>query len=119
MVLVATTAMRKSVPARRGAGIEPEPAEGQDEGAEQWPSECCAAAWVDAAVLVVLADARSDQPGRRSSAITPPCMCTTEEPAKSTWPWPRPKLTPSCESQPPPQTQLPNTGYMIVPMQQP
>ena len=40
-------------------------------------------------------------------AITPPVMWTTEEPAKSTWPWPRPKLLPRVESQPPPQTQLP------------
>ena len=39
-------------------------------------------------------------------AITPPVMCTTELPAKSTWPWPRPKFAPSVESQPPPQTQL-------------
>lgn len=38
---------------------------------------------------------------------------------RTTWPWPRPKLVPSWASQPPPQTQLPNSGYMIVPMQQP
>ena len=40
-----------------------------------------------------------------ASAAIPPVMCTTLEPAKSMWPLPRPKLTPSCESQPPPQTQ--------------
>ena len=67
-------------------------------------------------VGVVLAVPGPDQPAE-DSAITPPCMWTTEEPAKSTWPWPMPQLTPICESQPSPQTQLPNTGYMIVPMQ--
>ena len=41
-----------------------------------------------------------------TSAATPPVMCTTEEPAKSTWPWPRPKFDPIVESQPPPQTQF-------------
>ena len=40
------------------------------------------------------------------NAITPPVRCTTELPAKSTWPWPRPRFVPSCESQPPPQTQF-------------
>src|SRR5438128_4061275 len=43
-------------------------------------------------------------------ALNPPTMWTTEEPAKSTWPWPSPKLAPSRDSQPPPQTQWPYTG---------
>ncbi len=40
------------------------------------------------------------------NAITPPVMCTTDDPAKSTWPWPSPRFLPSMESQPPPQVQL-------------
>src|SRR5436189_73899 len=42
-----------------------------------------------------------------TSAMTPPVMCTTEEPAKSTWPCPRPRLCPGIASQRPPQVQLP------------
>src|SRR4051794_20294169 len=45
-----------------------------------------------------------------TSAITPPVMCTTELPAKSTCPCPSPKLAPSCDSQPPPHVQLPKIG---------
>src|SRR5512138_2472130 len=41
-----------------------------------------------------------------TSAATPPTRCTTELPAKSTCPCPRPKFFPSCDSHPPPQTQL-------------
>ena len=41
-----------------------------------------------------------------TKAMTPPVMWTTEEPAKSTWPCPRPKLLPSLASQPPPHTQF-------------
>ena len=42
-----------------------------------------------------------------TNASTPPVMCTTLEPAKSTVPWPSPNSLPRVESQPPPQTQLP------------
>ncbi len=41
-----------------------------------------------------------------ASAVRPPVMCTTEAPAKSTWPCPRPQFTPMAPSQPPPHTQL-------------
>ncbi len=34
---------------------------------------------------------------RRPEPAMPPVMCTTEEPAKSTWPCPRPRLSPSCD----------------------
>src|SRR5262245_31835227 len=43
-------------------------------------------------------------------AQRPPVMCTTLDPAKSTWPFPSPKLAPRSASQPPPQTQQPKTG---------
>ena len=45
-----------------------------------------------------------------TKAQTPPTMCTTEDPAKSTCPWPSPKFDPSVASQPPPHTQLPKIG---------
>ena len=44
--------------------------------------------------------------GGQTTAAMPPTMCTTDEPAKSTCPWPSPKFAPSCASQPPPQTQF-------------
>ena len=45
------------------------------------------------------------------NAATPPIACTTPEPAKSSAPWPHfGPSTPSCDSQPPPHTQLPYTG---------
>src|SRR5437763_928294 len=40
-----------------------------------------------------------------TSAVTPPVMCTTLEPAKSTWPLPSLNIVPRSASQPPPQTQ--------------
>src|SRR5881396_2096933 len=51
-----------------------------------------------------------------ASAVTPPTMCTTDEPAKSTWPCPRPKFLPSWASQPPPHTQLAKIGYENIEM---
>src|SRR3954467_9597113 len=45
-----------------------------------------------------------------ASAVTPPVMWTTLDPAKSMWPLPSPKFVPRSASQPPPQTQQPKTG---------
>ena len=45
-----------------------------------------------------------------ASAATPPIACTTPDPAKSTYPWPRLMLEPSLASQPPPQVHAPNNG---------
>ncbi len=42
-----------------------------------------------------------------ASAVMPPVMWTTLEPAKSTWPWPSPVFAPSAASQPWPHTQWP------------
>src|SRR6266853_6628484 len=41
-----------------------------------------------------------------ASAVSPPTACTTPDPAKSQYPWPRLKLAPSCDNQPPPHAQL-------------
>src|SRR3954464_11247633 len=45
-----------------------------------------------------------------ANAVIPPTACTTPDPAKAQYPLPRPLLAPSCDSQPPPQAQLPNSG---------
>src|SRR3989442_12941378 len=50
-----------------------------------------------------------------AKAVIPPTACTTPEPAKSQYPLPRPRLVPSCESQPPPQAKLPNSGEVNAP----
>ena len=50
---------------------------------------------------------------------TPPAIWMTEEPAKSTNPWPKPRFWPSCASQPPPQTQLPNKAMGNAALQNP
>src|SRR5437016_4796949 len=48
-------------------------------------------------------------------AATPPMACTTPEPAKSMAPCPHfGPSTPSCDSHPPPQTQLPKIGYSSI-----
>ena len=68
------------------AGVEPEPAEGQDERAGDDHRDVVAEDRARVAVFVVLADARARSSTRVTSDITPPCMWTTEEPAKSTAP---------------------------------
>ena len=45
-----------------------------------------------------------------ASAVTPPIMCTTPEPAKSTAPLPQPMVRPRLASQPPPHTHMPTSG---------
>src|SRR5271154_6098566 len=49
-------------------------------------------------------------------AQNPPIACTTDEPAKSTYPCPKFLLKPSCESQPPPHAQQPEIGYRMPPI---
>src|SRR5271169_1904712 len=48
-------------------------------------------------------------------AQNPPIECTTDDPAKSTYPCPQCMLSPSCESHPPPQAQHPEIGYKRPP----
>src|SRR5467141_4633452 len=45
-----------------------------------------------------------------AKAVSPPTECTTPEPAKSAYPFPSPRLVPSCASHPPPQAQLAKSG---------
>src|SRR5580765_2733110 len=48
--------------------------------------------------------------GARANAVIPPTEWTTPDPAKSAYPWPRPKFDPSIASQPPPHAQLAKIG---------
>src|ERR1700685_4676799 len=49
-------------------------------------------------------------------AQNPPIECTTDDPAKSTYPCPKCMLEPSCESHPPPHAQQPEIGYSMPPI---
>ena len=48
-----------------------------------------------ATIATAISDLYREAGYHLSRAIIPPHMCTTEEPAKSTWPWPRPRVCPS------------------------
>src|SRR3990172_1415173 len=109
MVLVATTASRVSMPER----VEPALKPNQPNARMNVPSMTCgmlcgAMGWILPSGVYFPARGPIILP--ITMAATPPVMCTTELPAKSTWPWPSPKFAPSCESQPPPQTQFAYTG---------
>ncbi len=109
IVFVATTPMRRSVPASVEPGLKPN----QPNARMNVPTMAIGMWWPGIATgLPFLSNLPSRGPSTiaPARAATPPTMCTTDEPAKSTWPWPRPKFAPSCESQPPPQTQLAKSG---------
>ena len=96
MVFVATTPMRRSVPARVEPGLKPN----QPKARMKVPTMAIGMLWPGIATgLPSLSNLPSRGPSTiaPASAATPPTMCTTDEPAKSTWPWPRPKLAPSCD----------------------
>ena len=105
MVFTATTAMRVSVP----ASVEPALKPNQPKARMKVPSTTMEMLWPGMALTLPslpYLPMRGPSLRARKKAITPPVMCTTELPAKSTWPWPSPKFLPSVDSQPPPHTQL-------------
>ena len=109
MVLVAMRPMLRSAPARVLPGLKPN----QPKARMNVPSMYIGTLWAGRALGVpslLYLPMRGPMMNAPARAVTPPTMWTTDDPAKSTWPWPRPKLAPSLDSQPPPQTQLPNTG---------
>jgi hypothetical protein len=115
MVFTATTAMRKSVPASVEPGLKPNQPKARMKVPTIAIGMWCPGIATGRPSLVYL-PRRGPSTIAPASAATPPTMCTTDEPAKSTWPWPRPKFVPRSASQPPPQTQLPNSGYTTIDM---
>src|SRR5262245_39011516 len=109
IVLTAMTEMRRSPPASVLAGLQPNhPKHRMKEPRTPigmlWPG----IGFTEPSLLYL--PMRGPSTIAPARAVTPPTMCTTDEPAKSTWPWPRPKFLPSWDSQPPPHTQLAKIG---------
>src|SRR6267142_1571391 len=118
MVLTAMTEMRRSPPASVLPGLKPN----HPKARMKQPSTPIGMLWPGigfAEPSLLYLPMRGPRTMAPASAVTPPTMCTTEEPAKSTWPWPSPKFLPSCESQPPPQTQLAKIGYVNIDRKKP
>ena len=106
MVFTATTPMRRSPPARVEPALKPnQPKARMKQPVIAIGMWCPGIAFGEPSLLNL--PRRGPRTIAPATAATPPVMCTTEEPAKSSTPWPRPKFLPSVESQPPPQTQLP------------
>src|SRR5579862_1422452 len=102
IVLTALMALRRSVPARLEPGLKPN----QPKARMKVPMTHIAMLWGgmtfgDPSLLYL--PTRGPSILANQKAITPPWRWTTEDPAKSTVPWPRPSRVPSWEHQPPPQ----------------
>src|SRR2546425_8574797 len=118
MVLTAITEIRRSAPASVLPGLNPN----QPKARMKQPRAAIGMLWPGIGLAepsLLYLPIRAPRTIAPASAVTPPTMWTTEEPAKSTWPWPRPKFLPSCDSQPPPHTQLANSGYVNIEMKKP
>src|SRR5881296_773584 len=105
MVLVAITPMRRSEP----ASVEPALKPNHPKARMNVPTSAIGMLCPGIALAVPSAlylPRRGPSSQAVTNAITPPVMCTTEDPAKSTCPWPSPTFLPSMASQPPPQVQL-------------
>jgi len=101
-VLLATMAMRPSVALRVEAVLKPNQPKARISVPTMAMGKLCPgmAAMVSSRRYLPTRGPSTIAPAR---AVRPPVMCTTDEPAKSTWPWPRPRLAPSCASQPRPK----------------
>src|SRR5574341_1669578 len=109
MVLVATTPIRRSVPASVLPALKPN----QPKARMKTPVRAIGMLWPGMALgfpSVEYFPMRAPSTRAPARAVTPPVMWTTDDPAKSMYPWPRPKFFPRALSQPPPQTQLPKMG---------
>src|SRR5665213_162232 len=118
IVLTAITEIRRSVPARVEPGLNPN----QPNARMNVPIIAIGILWPGIVLTVPpgpYLPIRGPITNAPAKAATPPTSCTTEEPAKSTWPCPKPKLVPNWDSQPPPQTQLPKSGYTNIEIKNP
>src|SRR5689334_8416023 len=105
-VLTATTAMRRSVEPNVDPGLKPI----HPKVRTSVPITTYPRLWPGIARAVPsfrYFPMRGPRSIASARAAQPPVACTTPEPAKSTAPWPRLSDVPSCDSQPPPHTQLP------------
>jgi len=88
-VLAATMAMRTVASVQGRSGVETEPAKSQDERAHHGHGQIVPG-------IAAMVSSRRYLPTRGPStiapakAVIPPVICTTDEPAKSTWPCPSP-----------------------------
>src|SRR5882672_6783416 len=101
IVLTTLMALRRSVPARLEPGLKPNQPKARMNVPMTHIAMLCAGMTFGLPSLLYL-PMRGPSIFANQNAMTPPCRCTTDEPAKSTVPWPRPSLAPSWEHQPPP-----------------
>src|SRR5437016_13333879 len=102
IVFVAMTPMRRSEPASVDPALNPN----QPNARMKVPTRAIGMLWPGIAFTVPLGlylPRRGPRSIAVTNAMTPPVMCTTDDPAKATWPWPSPRFVPSMASQPPPQ----------------
>src|SRR5437762_3059914 len=105
-VLTATTEMRRSVAPNVEPGLNPiQPNNRIMVPMTTYPRLWPGIAFGDLSLLNF--PMRGPRMMAKASAVKPPVACTTPEPAKSTAPWPQPRLSPSLARKPPPHTQLP------------
>src|SRR5436309_5495590 len=105
IVFVAMTPMRRSEPASVDPALNPN----HPKARMNVPTNAIGMLWPGIAFAVpsrLYLPRRGPRRIAVTNAITPPVMWTTDDPAKSTWPWPNPRFLPSMASQPPPQVQF-------------
>src|SRR5213592_3075570 len=105
IVFVAMTPMRRSEPASVDPALNPN----HPKARMNVPIIAIGMLWPGMALTLPSAlyfPRRAPSSAAVTNAITPPVMCTTEDPAKSTCPCPSPRFLPSIASHPPPQVQL-------------
>src|SRR5476649_1651186 len=109
LVFTATTAMRRSVAPSVEPGLKPIQPNSRMNVPMTTKAMLCAG---NATGLPSFPYLPSRGPRTTASAIAqnPPTACTTVDPAKSTYPWAMCIVVPSCDIQPPPQTQQPKIG---------
>src|SRR2546430_16637292 len=109
MVLTAITEMRRSAPASVLPGLKPN----HPKARMKQPSTPIGMLWPGigfAEPPLLYLPMRGPSTIAPASAVTPPTMCTTEDPAKPACQCTSPTFLPACGSQPQPLTQYPTLG---------